>query len=250
MITCYTNCLSNYMDTQTIKLFIPSVPYILPNQWNGNNIVSVLSPFCLSVIGDDLVIDGPASCCNTEASIIIDVTECTVAAFATEIGTTLGLTSRKDIKVDGGVVCGWSEECDTEIVCAFEVCALCNCRVKGRAVTDDDLQIMGNGATNLDDGMYTVYIQKMPNMNSMKYSPIIELMIRRQQQYRQGYTTSMTVNHGIESVQSSRKLIDYDSQIKAAFDTMKKSKGVRIYRGVSKYCGCRKAKYSSWNYCG
>lgn len=236
------------MDTETIKLFVPTLPYILPNQWNGNNILTVLSPFCLTSIGEDLVIDGPASCCNTEASIIIDVTECTINAFATEISTTLGLTAKREVTVNDGVVCGWSEECDTEINFAFEVCYVCGCRVKGRAVTEDDLQILGNGKTNLHDGMYTVYIQKMPNMNSKKYSPVIELMVRRQQQYRQGYTTSMTVNHGIESVSSSRQLIDYDAQIENAFKTMKRSKGVRVYRGTSKYCGCRKAKFSKWSY--
>ena len=248
MITCFTNCLSNYMDTESIKLFIPSLPYILPSQWNGNNILSVMSPFCLTFIGEDLVIDGPLSCCNTEATIIVDVTECTVNSFATEISTTLGLTEKKDVVVTDGKVCGWSEECDTEVNCAFEVCFRCNCKVKGRAVSSDELYVSGNGDTNLSDGMYTIYIQKMPNMNSPKYSPIIQLMVRRQQQYRQGYTTSMTVNHGIESVQSARKLVDYDAQIEKSFNTMKRAKGVRVYRGTSKYCGCGKAKFSKWSY--
>ena len=248
MIVCYNNCLSNYMDTEHIKLFIPSLPYLLPQQWNGNNILSVLSPFCLTYLGDDLVIDGPDSCCNTEAVIVIDVTQCTINAFATEISTALGLTSKKNIVVSGGVVCDWSEECETEINSAFEVCYICNCKVRGRAVTEDGLEIMGNGTTNLNDGMYTIFVQAMPNMNSKRYSPIIELMVRRQKQYRQGYTTNMTVNHGIESVSSARQIVDYDAKIQAAFDVMRKSKGVRVYRGTSSYCGCQKPKFSRWVY--
>ena len=236
-IECLPSCLSNYMDTEKINIYIPTLPYILPSSWDGMAILSVESPFCLQRQGDDLMITGPQHCCGSDAVLVLDSTDCTIAMFQSEIMNELSLTHPvRTIKVTDCKVVGWESDCAVDVISAHQMCIKCGCVTRGEWV--GTAFINSDGSTYLPDGVWSVYIAAPPNLNNPKYRNVLELMKRRQQQYRDGHVTSTKISHGVESVSSTRKLVDYDSQIARQFERLKNSRrGVTVTRG-SRHCMC------------